>query len=224
MNGVLFDKNHATLVQYPVGLIGSYTIPDGVINIGSEAFTGSTLSNVVIPHSVTSIGEFAFGGGQLNSIIVPNSVTSIGSYAFFDCYELAAVYFLGNAPAADSTVFQLKHGYYESTFYYYFYNATAYYLPGTTGWDDFSANTGVPTALWLPQVQTGDASFGVQTNQFGFNINWASGQTVVVEACTNPASLVWQPIQTNTLTSDSVYFSDPQWANYPTRFYRLRLP
>ena len=35
---------------------------------------------------------------------------------------------------------------------------------------------------------------------------------------------VWQPVQTNTLTSGSPYFSDPQWTNYPGCFYRLRSP
>jgi hypothetical protein len=83
---------------------------------------------------------------------------------------------------------------------------------------------GRPTALWLPQVQTSHTSFGVQTNQFGFNINWASGMVVVVEACTNLAHPTWSPVGTNTLTGGSSYFSDPQWTNYPTRFYRLRSP
>ena len=101
-------------------------------------------------------------------------------------------------------------------------NATVYYLPGTTGWDDFSANTGIPVALWRPQMQTSDGSFGVRTNQFGFNINWASGMVIVVEACTNLATPVWSPVSTNTLTSGSSYFCDPQWTNYPARFYRLR--
>jgi hypothetical protein len=44
----------------------------------------------------------------------------------------------------------------------------------------------------------------------------------VVEASTDLIN--WQPVQTNTLTSGSVYFSDPQWTNYPGRFYRLRSP
>ncbi len=82
----------------------------------------------------------------------------------------------------------------------------------------------LPTALWLPQAQTGDDNFGVQTNQFGFNLNWASGQTVVVEACTNLANPVWNPVATNTLMDGSSYFSDSQWTNYPGRFYRLRSP
>jgi uncharacterized delta-60 repeat protein len=67
-------------------------------------------------------------------------------------------------------------------------------------------------------------SFGVRTNQFGFNINWASGMVVVVEACTNLAHPIWSPVGTNTLISGSSYFSDPAWTNYPGRFYRLRSP
>jgi hypothetical protein len=51
-----------------------------------------------------------------------------------------------------------------------------------------------------PQVQTSDGSFGIQNNQFGFNINWASGMTVVVEASTNLANPTWSPLVTNTLT------------------------
>jgi hypothetical protein len=73
-------------------------------------------------------------------------------------------------------------------------------------------------------VQTSGASFGVRTNQLGFTINWSSGMTVVVEASTNLANATWSPLQTSTLSNGSAYFSDPQWTNYPARFYRLRSP
>jgi hypothetical protein len=33
-----------------------------------------------------------------------------------------------------------------------------------------------------------------------------------------------QPVITNTLVNGTNYFSDPQWTNYPGRFYRLRSP
>jgi hypothetical protein len=191
----------------------SVTIPSGVISIGTAAFDiCGGLTNVIIPSSVTSIANLAFYNDPLTSIIIPNSVTNIGSYAFSHCFNLTSVYFTGNAPTPtnDSSVFQYDN------------NATAYYLPGSTGWG--SMFDAIPTVLWLPQVQTSDASFGVRTNQFGFNINWANGQTVVVEACTNIANPVWRPIQTNTFTSGSCYFNDPQWTNYPNRFYRLCSP
>ena len=73
-----------------------------------------------------------------------------------------------------------------------------------------------------PQVLTSDASFGVRTNRFGFTIIGFSNLVIVVEACTNPAQAAWSPVGTN--TGDTSYFSDPQWTNYPARFYRLRSP
>jgi len=75
-----------------------------------------------------------------------------------------------------------------------------------------------------PQILTSDPSFGVRTNRFGFTITGYSNVVFVVDACSTLTSPVWQPVQTNILTGGSVYFSDPQWANYPGRFYRLRSP
>jgi len=35
-------------------------------------------------------------------------------------------------------------------------------------------------------------------------------------------SASWNSLQTYTITNGSIYFSDPQWTNYPARFHRLR--
>jgi hypothetical protein len=188
----------------------SVIIPGNVTSIGTNAFTGCTgLTNLTISNGVSKIKDGAFYDcTSLTSVTIPNSVTSIESEAFEGC-GLTSVYFTGNAltPTNDSSVFaSIK-------------NVTVYYLPSATGWG--ITFDGRPTALWLPQEQTYDSSFSVQTNQFGFNINWASGETVVVEACTNLLNPIWSPVATNTLTSGSSYFSDPQWTNYPFRFYRL---
>jgi hypothetical protein len=45
-----------------------------------------------------------------------------------------------------------------------------------------------------------------------------------VKAKLSLANPTWIPLSTNTLSSGSAYFSDPQWTNYPRRFYRLRWP
>ena len=45
-----------------------------------------------------------------------------------------------------------------------------------------------------------------------------------MEARTNLADPVWSPLETNTLSGGSFYFSDPEWTNYPVRFYRVRSP
>jgi hypothetical protein len=194
--------------------LSSFTVGNSVTNIGEEAFYNCiSLTNVTMGGSITSIGEEFFGYCTgLISITIPNTVTNIEEYAFINCTSLMTIYFNGNAPVSDSSAFTSDN------------NATAYYLPGTTGWDEFSSITGVPAALWLPEAQTTGVGFGVQTNQYGFNINWGSGKTVVVEACTNLSNPDWRPVRTNILTGGSAYFSDPQWTNYPGRFYRIRSP
>jgi hypothetical protein len=109
LSGVLFDNEQVTLLQFPGGLGGSYSIPNSVTSVGEGAFfgceslTGVTIPNsvtnigdeafqicvgltsVTIPNSVTSIGDYAFEYTPLTSVIIPNSVTNIGDGSFADC-------------------------------------------------------------------------------------------------------------------------------------------
>ena len=93
IDGVLFNKDKTTLVAYPGGKQGAYTIPNSVTSIGGGAFDNcSSLTSVTIPNSVTNIGERAFYDcSKLTSITIPNGVTSIGVYAFGGCESLKTV-------------------------------------------------------------------------------------------------------------------------------------
>ncbi|MBR2742620.1 MAG: leucine-rich repeat protein, partial [Clostridia bacterium] len=93
VNGVLFTKDKKTLVTYPAGKSGAYTIPSSVTSIGDNAFEYcSGLTSVKIPSSVTSIGGSAFWGCDgLTSVTIPSSVTSIGGSAFGNCDGLTTV-------------------------------------------------------------------------------------------------------------------------------------
>ena len=93
VDGVLFDKNKATLIQAPGALAGAYTIPDSVTSIGQSAFYNcSSLTSITIPDGVTSIGVGAFSGcSSLTSITIPDSVTSIGQSAFSGCSSLTSI-------------------------------------------------------------------------------------------------------------------------------------
>jgi len=92
IDGVLFNKNQTTLIQYPGGKQGGYTIPNSVTTIVNYAFFYCNLTEVTIPNSVTTIGENVFTGCQsLNAITIPNSITTIGDNAFYDCRSLTSI-------------------------------------------------------------------------------------------------------------------------------------
>ncbi|HXJ57072.1 MAG TPA: leucine-rich repeat domain-containing protein [Verrucomicrobiae bacterium] len=92
-NGVLFDKAQTTLIMFPPGLGGSYTIPNSVTSIRQSAFQSCFgLTSVTIPNSVTSIEGSVFSGcTSLTNVTIPNSVTNIGFGAFSSCYSLTSV-------------------------------------------------------------------------------------------------------------------------------------
>lgn len=68
LGGVLFDKSHSTLIQYPPGRTGAYTVPDGVTTIGDRSL---------------------YYCPNLTSLILPEGVTNIGIAAVYDCYQPA---------------------------------------------------------------------------------------------------------------------------------------
>jgi len=202
---------------YDCTSLTNVTIPDSVTSIGDNAFCGCiSLTNVAIGNNVTRIGCSAFAWcGSLTSFTAPRSVRSIGSLAFGNCISLTGIYFPADAP------------YYTETADYgppfVGDNVTVYYLPGTIGWGTNYA--GRPTAPWVllyPLILSKSPSFGIQTNGFGFRISWATNKSVVVEASPSLVNQVYSPQQTNTLINGWSDFSDPQWANYPARFYRVR--
>ena len=70
----------------------SSVIPEGITQIGENAFSCVEIGKIIIPNSVEEIGESAFEDcDQLKSIIIPDSVTEIGDNAFDGCWNLSKV-------------------------------------------------------------------------------------------------------------------------------------
>lgn len=93
VNGVLYKKDMKTLVAFPGGYKGSFTIPDTVTTIGRNAFSYcSYLTEVVMPNSVEYVEAYAFAGCiDLDSVRMSDNITVIGDYAFYSCDDLSKI-------------------------------------------------------------------------------------------------------------------------------------
>jgi hypothetical protein len=76
VDGVLFDKAMTTLILYPPGKKGEYTIPDGVISVQNSAFKDC---------------------GEFTRIHFPQSLTDCG-YSLCSCSALTAITVSGHNP------------------------------------------------------------------------------------------------------------------------------
>jgi len=92
IQGVLFNKSQDTLIAYPNGRKGEYTIPQSVSVIGNSAFSCSKINFVSIPNSVKIIANGAFCYcDNLKNVNIPNSVSEIRSMSFANCDSLLGI-------------------------------------------------------------------------------------------------------------------------------------
>jgi len=95
----------------------------------------------------------------------------------------------------------------------------------TDSFGDSSAQT--ITIEPAPSPNTTPIISGVAVSPSGaivLYLSGASGSTYILESATNLEGGTWEPIATNTLDSTGVWqFVDPNSADFPQRFYRLRL-
>lgn len=86
-----FQIENGVLVEY-LGEEAAPEIPDGVLEIGEDAFFGAEIENVVIPCSVKIIGVSAFYScSNLKEVNFPDSIEEIREDAFSECENLIRV-------------------------------------------------------------------------------------------------------------------------------------
>lgn len=210
------DGAAITLMSY-TGTGGDVVIPatiNGlpVTRLWNSLFSGVTgLTGITIPGSVVTIGSSAFAGCTgLVGVTIPYSVTNVANFAFSGCTGLTSVLFMGNLPGTGTDVFTQSN------------NVTVCYLPGATGWG--AAYAARPAVPWNPVIQAGAPGFGMGPNGFGFDITGNANIPIVVEATTNTSLGGWIPLHAGILSTGLFHFNDPDAAQYPARFYRVRTP
>lgn len=107
INGVLFDKTADSLITYPMGRHGIYSIPDETKYIKDAAFDRcSKLTAITFPSSITEIGSLAFQLCEsLVSIDLPDGINEIKNSTFNMCTNLSFVNFGKNITAIEHEAF-----------------------------------------------------------------------------------------------------------------------
>lgn len=154
--GVLFNKTQTTLMAYPAGRgEACYNLPNGVVEIGSGAFSGCLGITVLkIPASVATVGNFAFGCSNLKAVIFSGSPPAFTGEAFSSAGSTSP----NNSPA------------------------TVYHMPGASGWG--AVYSGRPVAAWALQVPA-ISNYTSGRNSVSFDYSTTPGLQYRVETSPN---------------------------------------
>lgn len=92
IDGVLFNHDATSLVWFPLGKNGDYSLPSSLKNIGAYAFRGCTITTFSIPEGISEIGQGAFCNSRIEKVVLPSTVRTIPTAAFQDCSSLTTVH------------------------------------------------------------------------------------------------------------------------------------
>lgn len=196
-DGVLLTADEKTLLQYPTGRGGEYTVPASVKRIAPYAFYYSSLTAVHIPGTVESIGESAFYGCQsLACVDIAEGVVEIGNSPFLQCFSLWTLTIPASVKHMNASVIEyselrqlvfLGEKPEQLAPWFYMYDLAVYYPAGDSSWDAIR-NEHFDYVRWVP-LCAGDHTPVVLPEQAG-NC-WEKGLTEGL-ACSQ-CGLVFRP-------------------------------
>lgn len=106
IDGVAYSKDGRTLVQFPTGRGGHYSMPNEVEAVKQSAISGCVnLTGLTLSNRLTKINDFMFCGTGFSTLSIPSSVTSIGTNAFEMCGNLSSITVPGNVSMVGANAF-----------------------------------------------------------------------------------------------------------------------
>jgi uncharacterized repeat protein (TIGR03803 family) len=242
-NGVVFavrtNGSGFTVLKYFSGINSNGTNSDGAAPVAGLALNGDTLYGVTVGGGAGACGNIfslktngaSFAnlhdfsnysdGGFPRSTLLLNGGTLYGTTAAGGVFNRGTI-FMVLTNGANFTIlknFDSTSGLQcDSKFV-----LTSNVLYGTAGGGGANGGGVVFGLTVLPHILS-DGRFGIQSGAFGFDYTGISNQTAIIERNTNLWKSGWLAVQTNLLIGAPSYFSDTNFDQTPSAFYRIRSP
>lgn len=91
-DGVLLDAKGSSVLWFPMGKRGDYTLPATVTSIGDYAFRQCSITRFTLPDGLKQMGKGAFSHSLVEEVTMPGSLVTLPTGTFQDCTRLKSVH------------------------------------------------------------------------------------------------------------------------------------
>lgn len=104
-DGVLLSGDGKSILWFPMGKDGEYTLPSTVTTVGDYAFRNCRIETFRFADGLTSIGKYAFYNSSVKEVSLPSTVKQIPTGLFQKCAYLTTVHLGKNTELLGDYVF-----------------------------------------------------------------------------------------------------------------------
>lgn len=104
-DGVLLSGDGKSILWFPMGKEGEYTLPSSVTTVGDYAFRNCRIETFHFADGLTSIGKYAFYNSSVKEVSLPSTVKQIPTGLFQKCADLTTVHLGKNTELLGDYVF-----------------------------------------------------------------------------------------------------------------------
>ena len=104
-DGVLLSGDSKSILWFPMGKEGEYTLPSTVTTVGDYAFRNCRIETFHFADGLTSIGKYAFYNSSVKEVSLPSTVKQIPTGLFQKCADLTTVHLGKNTELLGDYVF-----------------------------------------------------------------------------------------------------------------------